>query len=146
MIWNILMALTSNFFVTVYINTLYISHILDSGNEKGVLPRRCLFFSEWWLWEGSSDKKRVLPWRYPFFSKFVACCTVYLWSSFTIKPTLLCGFKLTMQIYIIHINYCSYCLNWSYSIFRLLCGPTVSRRWEERTPELLLQIYWMRFW
>ena len=27
MIWNILMALTSNFFVTVYINTLYIYYI-----------------------------------------------------------------------------------------------------------------------
>ena len=56
-----------------WIKQIYISHILDS----------------WRLQEVSSNEKRVLPRRYLFFSKFVACCIVYLFSYFAIKPTML---------------------------------------------------------
>ena len=107
-----------------------------SSNEKRVLPRRYLFFSKWWLWEGSSDKKRVLLRRYLFFSKFTNVHHLQWNQPCCIELKKIC----------ININYDGYCLNWSYLLFRLLYCPTVSQRWEERTPELLLQKYWMRFW
>ena len=112
-----------------------ISHILDSwrlqegsSNEKRVLPRRYLFFSKWWLWEGSSDKKRVLLRRYLFFSKFTNVHHLQWNQPCCIELNKIC----------IYINYDGYCLNWSYLLFRLLYCPTVSQRWEERIPELLL--------
>ena len=117
-----------------WIKKVYISHILDtwclqesSSNER-VLPRRYLFFSKWWLWEGSSDKKRVLLRRYLFFSKFTNVHHLQWNQPCCIELNKIC----------IYINYDGYCLNWSYLLFRLLYCPTVSQRWEERIPELLL--------